>query len=179
MALARKILIPIDFSPMSVEAVRVGREFASQSSRIKLLHVYDYWEEVDPVTIDPVYSSSLLEETRKTKLERKLWSICKEELKGIDTVNIDLVVDRLAGRAICRYAAQNVIDLIIVATHGRTGISHLLAGSVAEEVLRRAPCPVLVLRPQMRGLSRKSAKKNDVRSTVARAVAKPTPSSGR
>jgi universal stress protein A len=175
-ALARNILIPIDFSPMSVEAVRVGREFASQSSRITLLHVYDYWDEVVPVRRDTVYSSSQLEEARKTKLEKKLWYICKEELKGIDTINIDLVVDRLAGRAICRYAAQNFIDLIIVATDGRTGISHPSAGSVAEEVLRRAPCPVLVLRPQMRGFSRKSVLKDDVRSTVARAAVKSTPS---
>jgi nucleotide-binding universal stress UspA family protein len=49
--------------------------------------------------------------------------------------------------AILRYAKHNDIDLIVMATHGRTGLTHLLMGSVAEKVVRAAPCPVLTLRP--------------------------------
>lgn len=50
--------------------------------------------------------------------------------------------------AISRYALHNDIDLIVMATHGRTGLTHLLMGSVAEQVVRSAPCPVLTIRPE-------------------------------
>ena len=53
-------------------------------------------------------------------------------------------------RQICRYAHKNQIDLLIVGSHGRTGASHFLVGSIAERVVRAAPCPVLVVRMQQR-----------------------------
>ena len=48
---------------------------------------------------------------------------------------------------IIRYAKSNDIDLIIMATHGRTGLAHIMIGSVVEKVVRKAPCPVLTVRP--------------------------------
>jgi hypothetical protein len=47
-----------------------------------------------------------------------------------------------------RYARQHVIDLIVLATHGRSGLAHVLIGSVAESVVRTTPCPVLTVRPE-------------------------------
>jgi universal stress protein A len=49
---------------------------------------------------------------------------------------------------IVQYARQNDVDLIVMGTHGRSGLSHLLLGSVAEKVIRKAHCPVLVVRPE-------------------------------
>ena len=49
---------------------------------------------------------------------------------------------------IIRYARKQEIDLIVLATHGRTGLTHVLLGSVAENVVRTAPCPVLTVRPE-------------------------------
>ena len=51
---------------------------------------------------------------------------------------------------IIRYARENEIDLIVISTHGRTGLKHALFGSVAEKVVRKAPCPVLVVKRQER-----------------------------
>ena len=61
---------------------------------------------------------------------------------GISTV----VLTGHASTEICRYAAKENCDLIVIATHGRTGLKHMVLGSTAEQVVRHAPCPVLTLR---------------------------------
>jgi universal stress protein A len=71
-------------------------------------------------------------------------------LRAIDHHGIELTSDVRAGRpgpAIVACAREGAYDLIIVASHGRTGLAHLVMGSVAEYVVRHAPCPVLVVRP--------------------------------
>ena len=57
-----------------------------------------------------------------------------------------VVLNANAAVGICDYAAKEEVDLIVLSTHGRTGLSHMLIGSVAERVVRHAPCPVLTLR---------------------------------
>jgi universal stress protein A len=58
------------------------------------------------------------------------------------------VVEGSPKAEIVRYARKQDIDLIVLATHGRTGLSHVLMGSVAESIVRTAPCPVLTVRPE-------------------------------
>jgi nucleotide-binding universal stress UspA family protein len=61
---------------------------------------------------------------------------------------VHTLVEGSPKEAIVRYARTQEIDLIVLATHGRTGLAHLLIGSVAENVVRTAPCPVLTVRPE-------------------------------
>jgi nucleotide-binding universal stress UspA family protein len=75
-----------------------------------------------------------------------------------DSVNVEYVVaDGLAAEEIVRAAADRHCDLIVMATHGRSGLGRLMLGSVAEEVMRKAPCPVLTLKAPLEAAERLEA----------------------
>lgn len=121
----REILFPTDYSPASESAGRTAADFARHfEATLHILHV------VPPVT-DP------------TPAPRTM----------VDTVarfapDLPVVSEILSGqpaRRIVAYAKRAGIDLIVMGTHGRTGVSHLLLGSVSEAVVRRAPCRVLTV----------------------------------
>ena len=119
----RHILLPTDFSPASEPARRVAVEMARENgATLHIVHV------VPPVT-DPSLPAEQL-----TKLA--------QEIGGGLSVTTALL-DGFAGREIVRYAQERQIDLIVVGTHGRTGISRAILGSVAESLVRLAPCLVL------------------------------------
>lgn len=131
----RYVLVPIDFSDRSREALAYARSLAARcGATVELLHV------VDPVAIDgfvghanPVVWVEALEDSR-----RKL-----RDLAGADPHKVlegrpaDLIVD---------HAQAVKADLIVMGSLGRTGLERLLVGSVAERVVRLAPCPVLIVR---------------------------------
>jgi universal stress protein A len=120
-----EILFPTDFSPASEAAGRIAREMALESgARLHVLHV------VPPVT-DPSLPAEHL-----TQVGRSL----AEGLR-METV----LLSGWAGRNIVDYAREKRIDLIVVGTHGRTGVTHAILGSVAETVVRLAPCLVLMV----------------------------------
>jgi nucleotide-binding universal stress UspA family protein len=119
----REILLGTDFSDTSEAAASVARECALQwAARVHLFHVT--WPQETDVT---------------TLLGRLV-----AEFASIPTV-VRSVPAPDAARAIVSYARDHTIDLIVVGTHGRTGFSHALLGSVAERVVRTAPCPVLTV----------------------------------
>jgi nucleotide-binding universal stress UspA family protein len=136
----RKILVPLDFSDCSQVAfdcgVRLAREFCSE---LLLVHV------IDPICYPfgdeygGVHSARLMEEARAfaqskmKKLARNAKVQCSIRIR-----------EGSPAREICQLAKRDV-DLIIVPTHGRTGLSHVLIGGVAERVVRHATCPVLVI----------------------------------
>lgn len=120
-----EILFPTDFSPASEAAGRIAREMALQAgARLHVLHV------VPPVT-DPALPAEQL-----ARAGRSL----------ADGLRIETVLlSGWAGRNIVDYAREKRVDLIVVGTHGRTGITHAILGSVAETVVRLAPCLVLTV----------------------------------
>ena len=120
-----EILFPTDFSPASEAAGRIAREMALQGgARLHVLHV------VLPVT-DPSLPAEHL-----ARVGRSL----------ADGLRVETVLlSGWAGRNIVDYAREKGIDLIVVGTHGRTGITHAILGSVAETVVRLAPCLVLTV----------------------------------
>jgi nucleotide-binding universal stress UspA family protein len=128
-----EILFPTDFSPASETAAQIARDFARQAgARLHVVHV------VPPVT-DP------------TLPKEHLAAAVKKLGDGLRVQSA--LLNGLAARNIVDYARDKHIDLIVLGTHGRTGISHAILGSVAETVMRLAPCPVLtvpaaVLSPQ-------------------------------
>jgi nucleotide-binding universal stress UspA family protein len=120
-----EILFPTDFSPASEAAGRIAREMAVQAgARLHVLHV------VPPVT-DPSLPAEHL-------------ALAGRSLA--DGLRVETVLlSGWAGRNIVDYAREKRIDLIVVGTHGRTGISHAILGSVAETVVRLASCLVLTV----------------------------------
>lgn len=140
----RKILVPVDFSPNCQEAILYARHFAEQfGAEICLLHV------VEPVVVTnefgylPVLPNDL-EEQRLDGAGKELRALANSLGAGA-TVESKVRLGR-AWKEITDAARTIPADLLIVSTHGYTGIQHALLGSVAEKIVRHAPCPVLVVR---------------------------------
>jgi nucleotide-binding universal stress UspA family protein len=137
----RNILVATDFGPASVAALTYGRELARTFGAA--LHVLHALENVfmHPIVSDPY----TVEAAARNRLAALLGPGTEpgqgEPLHGRAVVDI---TDAPA-EAIVRYARAAEIDLIIVGTHGRQRLSRLLLGSVAEVVVRTAPCPVLTI----------------------------------
>jgi nucleotide-binding universal stress UspA family protein len=138
------ILVPIDFSAPSKKALDYAVPFAEQfGAKLTLLHV------VEPVaTPDFANSFPLMMENDK------LMAACKAQLQSL--VKVQVIDPKLVEKTLVRQgrafheiadAARTLkMDLIIISTHGYTGLKHALLGSTAERVVRHAPCPVLVVR---------------------------------
>ena len=82
-----------------------------------------------------------LEKAARRELERGITEDDREQLKAVPVIETGANI----AEAICGYAKTNAIDLIVTGTHGRGAVKHLLMGSVAERVVRTAPCPVLTV----------------------------------
>lgn len=141
----RRILVPLDFSPPSRRALRFAREWAVRfGSEICLLHVIEPMTAVAsfgpvPAAVPPV-TVDFREQARA-----ELGRLAREEFPASVQVSVQLR-DGSAYDQIAAAARDWQADLIIIATHGRTGLTHALLGSTAERVVRHAPCPVLTLR---------------------------------
>jgi len=140
----KKILIPIDFSDFSREALERGIEWASVwKSDLFLLHVVD---------LRDLYTSDLLSMEGKPSMETELKKQAREKLRTWSQ-NLSLphhLEVRLGSPVdvITKVAKEKDMDLILMATHGHTGLKHLLIGSVAEQVVRYSPCSVMTIRPK-------------------------------
>jgi nucleotide-binding universal stress UspA family protein len=142
----KSILVPTDFSPESEKALAYAVPLARQfGAKLTLLHV------VEPVgTPDFVATFPLVMENDKVTAEckRRLERVVKH--LGIDPKLVEKTLVR-HGRSfneIADAARTLKVDLIIISTHGYTGLKHALLGSTTERVVRHAPCPVLVVRPR-------------------------------
>jgi nucleotide-binding universal stress UspA family protein len=144
------VIVPIDFSEDSFQAVRVGLEFVEKNSNLHLIHVTQPWSEHE---IGGTWGQET-EEERIQSIEKAI----QEKLKETEYQRIPIVV-RIGSPPveITRYAEESDAELIVMPSHGRTGIQHFALGSVAERVIRKAHCPVLVLRRkrEKKGTSKK------------------------
>jgi nucleotide-binding universal stress UspA family protein len=140
----KTILVPSDFSECSEAALRYGLELARKfGATLHVLHVIQ-----DPAT-QPWAAEGfgapmmdVVEQWQKDARERLAQSIPSEDrARAVVTCAIASPCPE-----ILRYASANEIDLIVMGTHGRSGVTHMLLGSIAEKVVRRAPCPVLTVR---------------------------------
>jgi nucleotide-binding universal stress UspA family protein len=141
-----RILVPIDFSAPSDAALEYARTVATRfGASLHLLHVAD-----DPYRA--LYSAEVyVPEVEALREESLTDATCRlnDRLQSSDIRDLGATVDAMIGtpaRSIVDYAGSHDIDLIVMGTHGRGGMSHLLMGSVAERVVRTAPCPVLTVR---------------------------------
>jgi nucleotide-binding universal stress UspA family protein len=145
----KKILCPTDFSEPSFEAVKVAKEWAAFfSAELLLLHV------VSPAPIIPVGPDFVIPDLVVPEQELES-SVNKSLAEMISTFGLNELKVRsqiLIGNAadeIVRTAEKEQTDLIVIATHGRTGLNRLIFGSVAEKTVRMAHCPVLTVSGQL------------------------------
>jgi universal stress protein A len=138
------ILVATDFSPTSGRAVEYARMLAHRfNASLHLLHVVE-----DPV-VAAAWSEAYAVDV--AALRERLKTDAETQMAGLARVLPDIAVttEVLVGspaRVITMVAADREIGLIVMGTHGRSGVTHWLLGSVAERVVRTAPCPVLTVR---------------------------------
>jgi universal stress protein A len=143
----KNILLPTDFSKLSLTAADYALDIAEQyNAKIHLLHVL---EKTPPILA--IRSLDLSEEKIKNSiLNHTQQSMDETVAKLKEKKNIELIPIIRKGidyEEIISYADKKSIDVIVIATHGRTGILHTLIGSVAEKVIRYSKSPVLVITP--------------------------------
>lgn len=138
----KTLLCPVDFSQMS-RAVLDYAVFMAQShqAKLKLVHVVDQLHGFDSYKILHMTAIEITHE-----VERQARAQLKELVAGLPmAATFDVRFGRAADEIVIQ-AKEDEVDLVVMGSHGRSGISHLLVGSVAESVVRHAPCPVLVVR---------------------------------
>ncbi len=140
----KRVLVPVDFSDFSDRALQYGREMCRKfGAELHLLHVLE-------VQVTPQFTMGLAVPQRNEEsadaAREKLQRLSGEaEDDQIGPVICETAHGRPADK-IVQYANDHGIDVIAIGTHGRTGLSHVLVGSVAENVVRHAACPVLIVR---------------------------------
>ena len=142
----KRICVPVDFSESADHALQYGITLAERfGASLHLLHVV---QDIGPFVGDSsqlgAVSTIELVESIQRDAERELAKIPAGAGAELEVVRKVIIGNPAA--TIHRYAKEQEIDLLILATHGRTGLSHFFIGSVAERVVRTAPCPVLTVR---------------------------------
>jgi len=147
MAPITQILVATDFSPCSEAALAYARDLARAfSAKLHVLHTVETI--VADVTGLEAYAAAIpefqrqIEAAEREALEKTVTADDRQTLGAVAVLR----TTGLPARAITDYAAAAGIDLIVLGTHGRRGIAHALLGSIAEKVVRTAPCPVLTVR---------------------------------
>jgi len=146
----QRILHPTDFSDLADEALSYVLGLAVRTgAEVHMLHVVAGHEDYSSETHlkEPDRESLLIRLREAANVH--LGALPREQQEALRLV-YELAEGKHAAPAIVRHAERHQVGLIVLGTHGRRGLRHLLLGSVAEEVLRRAPCPVLVVHRQDR-----------------------------
>ncbi len=148
MSNVKKILVPVDFSECSAAAAKQALAISGPlGAKVDVIHTYDVPAFIAPsvVMFPGQFEAPLVSEAEKQASEQ-LANFCRRV--GItDQPNVTArVMLGPAGPTILDVAAAERPDLIVIGTHGRTGVARFLMGSTAEKVLRQAPCPVLAVK---------------------------------
>ena len=135
----KSVVVPVDFSTQSLEAIRTALEFAISPANVHLIHV------VIPLTVITAGEAWAVEDV-DSRLDASRDYLARylqeHHISGVNSV----VREGDPGLQIAEYAHSLKADLVVIPSHGRHGVQRLLLGSVAERVLRHVECPVLVLR---------------------------------
>jgi nucleotide-binding universal stress UspA family protein len=145
----KTILVPHDFSSSANHAAATARDVAKlHGAKIVLLHVIDLPYQLQPDTVivpegagAPISVKEYAVTSAETHLQDLVERLSKDGVTATSFVRVGNAVDE-----ILRFSDENSVDLVAMGTHGRTGIKHLLLGSVAERVVRASKAPVLTIR---------------------------------
>jgi nucleotide-binding universal stress UspA family protein len=156
----KKVLVPVDFSDYSKSSLRYAVNFAKRfNAEINLIYV------VEPMVYPPDFSMGQIaipsvDIEMDKRASEELSNLAKKEIPP-DIISKTIVKTGKPFIEIIETAVEEDVDLIIIATHGHTGIEHVLFGSTAEKVVRKAPCPVLTLREPFKGFEFKEGIKKE------------------
>lgn len=135
----KQVIVPVDFSGESEHAIRTALEMVDDPAGIHLVHVMFPLDAVSPgVTL-----GDLTDEKREAAVRERFESFLNDH--NISGVTINVQIGN-PGREIAEYAGKIAAELIVVPSHGYHGVKRMMLGSVAEQIIRHAPCSVLVLR---------------------------------
>ena len=156
MKIFRRILVPHDFSEAATHAFRVAIQLARQhGGRLTVLHVVTPYQ---PVTELPEVAGWISDAEIVKGTRRSLDDLVRRELRGRGAPRTRFDVQ--LGNPVTRIlAAAKEADCVVMATEGRTGLAHLMIGSVAEKVVRLSPIPVLTVRPPQARTGRARARR--------------------
>ncbi len=146
----QKILVPLDGSPLAEQAIPYATELCKGSTEVTLFQVVHL---PLPLAAPDVSIATPMPDLQELKQEAidYLESLAQRLREDGVHVKTDAVERDVVADAIVEYAEEHSIDLIVMTTHGRSGLSRLVFGSVAESVVRHAPCPVLLIRAKESG----------------------------
>ena len=137
----KHVLVGTDFSMESVPAARAARDIAKAfDAGVTLMHVYDIFPPVELLQAPKSEDGKFRE-----LLEGKLAETRDAYLEGIPG-DSQLLRDKSTVTAMCDWADMHHVDLVVLGTHGLTGLRRMLLGSIAERVVRHAPCSAMVIR---------------------------------
>lgn len=140
----KKLLVGVDFTPPSHEALRTGMAMAADTgAQLVLAHVSQ--PIVNAITTSEFPTTFMQEERRAVETELSKWQ-AEAHQAGARLVSTTMLVGTPWHELVELLRGDESFDLAIVGTHGRTGLRHIVLGSVAERVVRHAPCAVLVVR---------------------------------
>lgn len=142
----KKVLFPTDFSELALHAYPYARTFAGDyNADLHVLHVvddaYQYWMAMGPDAVPVGPSVDEMMDNGREQME----SFVAENLSDFQQLVSKVTIGR-PFLEIIRYAREESMDLIVVGTHGRGGLGHVLLGSTTEKIVRKAHCPVLTIR---------------------------------
>lgn len=143
---AQVIVAATDFSEASELAVAAAAVLAKQNeATLYVVHVH---VALDPATLltDPVSGTLMPDDVTRARLHEDLRAVVARAAPELADVHVAVATSQAPAAGLVHYAEHVDADLVVVATHGRTGLRRLVLGSVAEEVVRTASCPVLTLR---------------------------------
>ncbi len=147
----KHILVTTDFSEAAESAFEYAKEqlklAGKEKDKITLLKVIDV---VPPAGIKFEYGLAIAD--KKGMLEKvykhaseQMREIAKKQFAGLPVETAVVKPKKAVYQEIIKFAETNNVSLIVMSTHGRTGVKHFLLGSVAERVVRRSPCPVMIV----------------------------------
>ena len=145
----KTILVPHDFSSSANHAAALARDEAKlHGARLLLLHVIDLPTAIKPDTVivpdatgAPINVREYAVSSAEAHLQDIVARLAKDGATATSFVRVGNPVDEIT-----RFIDEEKVSLVVMGTHGRTGLHHLLVGSVAERVVRTATCPVLTVR---------------------------------
>lgn len=142
----KNVLVATDFSDASTTALDYGRHFARAfGATLHVVHVVENVMARFAADAYPVVLPDLQKEVEEAGQKKLLAALQNEDFTQLNAVPV-VRTSAAPASAIAEYAKEAKVDLIILGTHGRGGVAHLLMGSVAERVVRIATCPVLTVR---------------------------------
>jgi nucleotide-binding universal stress UspA family protein len=144
----QRILVGVDYSPCSNAALELAWSFAAMSgATVDVLHVFRPPESVPPeFTISSDQGNRSLTTLLRERAQQDMQALLAQAKHAGISIGSALLEDGDPARCIVERAASGNYDLVVVGTHGRSGLEHLLLGSVAEKVVRHCPKAVLTVR---------------------------------